>query len=146
MAFAANRLLANETLRSKMKTIGLQKTVGTAWENSAIAHTQLFHAMIGNEELLQFSLPEINAQQICRMSQHFGIIQFSVGKSPRFKNYTIDDNARALTATCEGFNLTGGFDLIRYIKVYLTFIFYCQQEDGLFLNYVDSDRNFTIQT
>lgn len=146
LAEATNHLLANEGLRSKMKITGLQKTMATAWENSAIAHTLLFHKIIRNPEFLLYSLPSINTKHIRRMSQHFGIIQFSKGNRPDLETgYTLDDNARALTATCEAYNLTGEVALKKYIRGYLDFIAYCQKEDGAFLNYVDSDRNFTTQ-
>lgn len=146
LAKAANRLLANENLRSKMRITGLQKIMATAWENSAIAHARLFRKIIGNFEHLRYSLPPLNTSQIRRMSQHFGIIQFSKGNRPDLKTgYTLDDNARALTATCEAFSMTGEASLKKHIRGYLNFIIFCQQEDGSFLNYVNSDRKFTSQ-
>lgn len=146
LAEATNRLLANESLRSKMRITGLQKIMATAWENSAIAHTQLFHNIIEDPEPLYYSLPPINTTHIRRMSQHFGIIQFSKGNRPDLETgYTLDDNARALTAICEAYNLTGEATLRKYIRGYLDFIAYCQKVDGSFLNYVDSDRKFTPQ-
>lgn len=146
LAQATNRLLANENLRSKMRVTGLQKIMATAWENSAIAHILLFQKSIENAEALHYCLPPINTAHIRRMSQHFGIIQFSKGNCPDIKTgYTLDDNARALTATCEAFNLKGEGALKKHIRGYLNFIAYCQREDGSFLNYVDSNRNFTTQ-
>lgn len=146
LAIATNRLLANETMRSKMRITGLQKIMATAWENSAIAHALLFRQLIGKDEPLHYSLPEINTAHIRRMSQHFGIIQFSKGNRPDLKTgYTLDDNARALTALCSAFNLTAEGTLKKHIRKYLDFIAYCQQADGSFLNYVDSNRNFTSQ-
>lgn len=146
LATATNRLLANETMRSKMRITGLQKTMATAWENSAIAHARLFHQLIDNNEPLHYSLPEINTAHIRRMSQHFGIIQFSKGNRPDLKTgYTLDDNSRALTALCSAFNITAEVALKKHIRGYIDFIAYCQQSDGSFLNYVDSDRNFTSQ-
>lgn len=146
LADATNRLLANEGLRFKMRIAGLQKIMATAWENSAIAHTLLFDKIIGCPDSLHYSLPPINTDHIRRMSKHFGIIQFSKGNRPDLETgYTLDDNARALTATCEAFNVTGEATLKKHIRDYLTFIAYCQQPDGSFLNYVDSDRQFTAQ-
>lgn len=146
LAKAVNRLLGNEHLRSKMRITGLQKIMATAWENAAIAHVRLFQKTIGNEEKLRYSPPPINTSQIRRMSQRFGIIQFSKGNRPDLKTgYTLDDNARALTAACEAGNMTGESSLKKYIRGYLNFIIHCQQEDGSFLNYVDSERNFTCQ-
>lgn len=146
LAAATNRLLANESLRFRMRITGLQKIMATAWENSAIAHTQLFHQLIGDTQPLHYTLPPINTAQIRRMSQHFGIIQFSKGNRPDLETgYTLDDNARALTAMCEAFNYSGEEELKKYVRKYLDFITFCQQKDGSFLNYVDSDRVFTPQ-
>lgn len=146
LAIATNRLLANEGSRAKMRIAGLQKIMATAWENSAIAHTLLFDQTIGSQDSLHYSLPPINTAHIRRMSNHFGIIQFSKGNRPDLETgYTIDDNARALTATCEAFNVTGEIALKKYIRNCLDFITFCQQPDGSFLNYVDSDRQFTGQ-
>lgn len=146
LAKATNRLLANESLRSKIRITGLQKIMATAWENSAIAHTVLFHRITGDLQPLHYSLPPINMTHICRMSQHFGMIQFSKGNRPHLETgYTLDDNARALIATCQAYNLTGEVVLKKYIRRYLDFIAYCQREDGSFLNYVDSRCNFTSQ-
>lgn len=146
LAEATNRLLANESLRSKMRIAGLQKIMATAWENSAIAHTLLFHKITENTEELYYSMPPINTAHIERMSKHIGIIQFCKGNRPDIETgYTLDDNARALTAMCETFNLTGKVPLKKLIKKYLDFIAYCQQSDGTFLNYVDSERQFTTQ-
>lgn len=146
LAGATNHLLANESLRSKMRIAGLQKIMATAWENSAIAHTLLFHKITGNTEDLHYSMPPINTAHIGRMSKHIGIIQFCKGNRPDLETgYTLDDNARALTATCEAFNLTGEVALKKHIKEYLDFIAYCQQPDGSFLNYVNSERQFTTQ-
>lgn len=146
LASATNRLLANEDLRSTMRIRGLQKIMATAWENSAIAYAKLFHRTISNPEPLHYSLPPINTSHIRRMSTHFGIIQFSKGNHPDLETgYTLDDNARALTVTCETYNSTGEFELKKYIRIYLDFIAFCQQPDGSFLNYVDSDHHFTSQ-
>lgn len=146
LAETTNRLLANENLRSKIRIAGLQKIMATAWENSAIAHTLLFHQITENPEPLRYSLPPINTTHIRRMSQHFGIIQFSKGNRPNLETgYTLDDNARALTATCEAYHLTKEFALKKHIRGYLDFITYCQQDDGSFLNYVDSRHTFMSQ-
>lgn len=146
LAKSTNRLLANEHLRSRMRINGLQKIMATAWENSAISHIHLFHNLIGNTEPLKYSLPPINTAHIKRMSKHFGIIQFSKVNRPDLKTgYTLDDNARALTATCEAYYLTGDIKLKKHIHAYLNLITYCQQKDGSFLNYLDSKKKFTDQ-
>ena len=102
LAIAANRLLADESLRTEMKLVGLQKTAATAWENVAIAYTLLFQRTGEPEEELIYSLPPVNTSHIRRMSRQWGIIQFAKGNRPDSSTgYTLDDTARALIAMCQ---------------------------------------------
>ncbi len=50
-----------------------------------------------------------------------------------------------MIAMCMHFMLTGDKKSIWYINKYLSFIKYCQQPYGDFLNYVDDDNKFTDQ-
>ena len=59
--------------------------------------------------------------------------------------YTLDDNARALIALCQHFELTKDKNDLPLIDTYLRFINYCIQPSGLFLNYVDEQGQFTQQ-
>lgn len=146
LSAAVNRMLANESLRSKMRITGLQKIMATAWENSAISHVRLFKQISGDTADLHYSLPPVNLSQIRRMSQGFGIVQFSKGNRPDIRTgYTLDDNARAMMAMCRVYAETKDDSCKKYIRNYLNFIGYCMQPDGTFLNYVDKDRAFTSQ-
>ena len=146
LAIAANRLLADESLRTEMKLVGLQKTAATAWENVAIAYTLLFQRTGEPEEELIYSLPPVNTSHIRRMSRQWGIIQFAKGNRPDSSTgYTLDDTARALIAMCQVVAIGKGKVKERYIRTYLNFIRYCQQPDGSFLNYADQDGLFTSQ-
>lgn len=146
LAAAANRLLANEKLRTKMKLIGLQKTAATAWENVAISYMLLFQETGKIVEEPIYSLPPVNTFHVRRMSRQCGIIQFSKGNRPDSSTgYTLDDTARALIAMCQVIVTGQGEAKEKYIKTYLNFIRYCQQSDGSFLNYVDRDGVFTPQ-
>lgn len=80
------------------------------------------------------------------MTTNTGIIQFSKINQPDIKTgYTLDDNARALVATCMYFKLHDDESVVFEILKYLNFIKFCQQPDGNFLNYVDKELKFTIQ-
>lgn len=146
LSAGVNRMLASKGLCSRMRITGLQKIMATAWENSAILHVLLFQQISGDTTGLQYSLPPVNLSQIKRMSQGFGIVQFSKGNRPDVRTgYTLDDNARALTAMCQVYADTQDSSCLKYIRTYLSFIGYCLQIDGTFLNYVDKDRSFTLQ-
>jgi glycosyltransferase involved in cell wall biosynthesis len=146
LAKEVNNLLINSHLRKNISANGLHKITPTAWENSAIAHALLF-GKTGNKNFnLHYKIPKINLDHIKKLTTDFGMIQFSVINQPDLKSgYTLDDNARAMVAMCEHFELTKEKTDLDYIKIYLNFITICLQDDGNFLNYVDEDGDFTGQ-
>ena len=146
LSAAVLKLLKNDSLRMKISTNTLQKIVSTAWENSAVAHATLFGEIAADQIELQYNLPAIKLDHLKLMTTATGIIQFSKINQPDISSgYTLDDNARALITMCMQFKLTGDQKSLFYIQKYLSFIRYCQQSRGNFLNYVDKDSRFTIQ-
>lgn len=140
------RLFEDENLRNIISSNTLQKIVSTAWENSAIAHALLFEKVAINEIILKYDIPPINLTHLKKMTTQKGIIQFSKINQPDIESgYTLDDNARALVATCMYYKLTGDKKLLSDIQTYLRFIKQCLQSDDSFLNYLDKENNFTIQ-
>ncbi len=146
LADSVIHLLNNEPLRKNISTNTLQKIVSTAWENSAVAHAMLIEKIAGTKITIQYNLPKINLSHLKNMTTDIGIIQFSKINQPDISTgYTLDDNARALIATCMYFELTGNNKILNDIYKYLNFIKYCLQPAGDFLNYVDKDNHFTEQ-
>lgn len=146
LAIEVNRLLQNEELRKNMSSNGLHRMASTAWENAAICHVRLFKTIIDNSMALTYNLPEIHLQHIKKLTTRFGMIQFAkINQPDPDSGYTVDDNARALIAICQHFELTRDKADIPYIHTYLKFIEFCQQHDGSFLNYVNADKKFTSQ-
>ncbi|MGB8491637.1 MAG: glycosyltransferase, partial [Bacteroidales bacterium] len=140
------RLLNDEPLRRNISSNTLQKIVSTAWENAAVAHAVLFEKITGNGIKIKYNLPVINLNHLRQMTTNTGIIQFSKVNQPDVcSGYTLDDNARALIAMSMHFKLTGDKKSLVYIYKYLSFISFCQQPAGDFLNYVDYYNNFTDQ-
>jgi glycosyltransferase involved in cell wall biosynthesis len=169
LADAVNRLMGDELLRSAFSTSTLQRIVPTSWENSAIAHASLFQKIAGplpsgngpknktnrpfpqsafpNQKIsLEYRMPVLNLTHVLEMTTEVGIIQFSKINQPDLDSgYTLDDNARALIALLMHYEWSGDRADLRLIRTYLNFIEFCQQPTGDFLNYVDSERNFTPQ-
>ena len=143
---AVIRLLADEPLRKNLSANGLHKMAPTAWENAAIAHAQLFEKFSNNNFSLQYTMPEINLDHIKKLTTDFGMIQFSKLNQPDIESgYTLDDNARALIAFCQHFEITKNEADVPYILRYYNFIKYCLQPEGYFLNYVNEQHRFTRQ-
>jgi hypothetical protein len=139
-------LLGNDQLRKDITANGIHKLAPTAWENSAIAHAFLFEKMTDHTIDLQYKMPKINLNHFKNMTTSFGMIQFSIINQPNLESgYTIDDNARALVAICQHFELTKDKTDLEYINKYFNFIKFCYQPDGTFLNYVNKNKKFTKQ-
>ncbi|MEI7492091.1 MAG: glycosyltransferase [Bacteroidota bacterium] len=139
-------LLNDEPLRRNLSSNTLEKIVSTVWENSAVAHAMLFEKITGARITLKYKLPAINLDHLKQLTTRTGMIQFSKINQPDLRSgYTLDDNARALVATCMYLRHTGDETIIPYILKYFNFIKFCVQPDGMFLNYVDRDNRFTIQ-
>lgn len=139
-------LLKDDQLRKNIAANGIHKLAPSAWENSAIAHAGLFEKMGQKKISLKYRIPKINLNHFKNLTTPFGMIQFSVINQPDLKSgYTLDDNARALVAMCQHYELTNEEDDIEYIEVYFNFIRFCFKAEGYFLNYVDDDKEFTNQ-
>jgi hypothetical protein len=146
LAEAVTNLLNNEEIRKRKSFLSLQKIAPTAWENSAIAHARLFEYLDPERIKLQYNLPDINLAHIKNLTTEFGMIQFStINQSDILSGYTLDDNARALIAMCQHYELTKDKEDLLLIRIYYNFISYCQQWDGKFLNYVSEKKQFTHQ-
>jgi len=143
---AVNRLLNDELLRKNISSNGLHRMASTAWENAAIAHALLFEKITGARISLKYSRPGINLDHIKKMTTDFGIIQFCKLNQPDIDSgYTLDDNARAMIAMCQHFELSKDETDLGYINIYFNFIKHCQQPEGSFINYVNKQRLFTEQ-
>jgi glycosyltransferase involved in cell wall biosynthesis len=146
LGVAVIQLMADESKRKSISSNGLHRMASTAWENAAIMHAKLFKKICKDVIPLRFNLPEINLRHLKRMTTCFGLIQFSKLSQPDIESgYTLDDNARALIAMCQHFELTKEKADIAFITVYLNFIKYCQQPNGCFLNYINKEGKFTKQ-
>ena len=139
-------LLTDELLRKNISSNALHRMASTAWENAAIAHALLFENMGNTKISLRYTIPTVNLNHVKKLTTGFGMIQFSKLNQPDIESgYTLDDNARAMIAMCQYFELTGDQAAINYIRIYLSFIKHCLQPDGNFQNYVNGERNFTEQ-
>ncbi|WP_084625957.1 glycosyltransferase [Flavobacterium soli] len=146
LAECVNRLLFDVQLKQNIINNGLHKITCTAWENSAVAHAQFLQKVSDNQIELHYKNPDINLEHIKKMTTDFGMLQFSILNQPDINSgYTIDDNARAMIALCQHYKMTQDPSDLKYIKIYLDFIEYCECKDNQFLNYVDYNKNFTAQ-
>ena len=139
-------LLDNEVLRAKISSNSFHKMASTAWQNSAIAHAKVFERFTHNTIQLDYKVPSINLNHIKNMTTSFGMIQFSkIAQPDKLSGYTLDDNARALIAMCQHFEMYEDINDLILIETYFKFIKYCIHPDGKFLNYINEVNEFTSQ-
>jgi glycosyltransferase involved in cell wall biosynthesis len=87
------------------------------------------------------SLPDPCLDHLLRLTDDTGIIQHATFTVPaRRTGYCVDDNARALLVALLAHRVTGSMEATRLITLYLSFLHYCQGEDGRFHNFVDYNR------
>lgn len=139
-------LLEKKEVRKTMSMNGLQTSASSAWENSAIAHARFFRKHAKNATVLKYQKPVIKFDHLRNMTTDVGLIQFSKINRPDIESgYTVDDNARALIATCQHYMLTHDETDLKYIRTYFNFIYRCIRCNGQFFNYVDKDCVFAEQ-
>lgn len=138
-------LLNDKNYRKNLGLNGLHASAATSWENSALAHADLFQKFTPAMEL-KHQKSDIKLDHVHRMTTDVGMIQFSKLNHPDISSgYTLDDNARALIVICEYYKLTKNEDLMPSLMKYLRFILKCQRIDGRFYNYVNEKQQFTNQ-
>lgn len=144
---AVNSLLSDDALRAEISSNSFQKMAATAWQNSAISHAILFQDLTDEAFALRYKIPAINLSHIKKMTTSMGMIQFSKIAVPDIHSgYTIDDNARALIAICQHYELTHNKHDLSLITTYLSFLKRCWQPSSHhFLNYVNEAGQFTQQ-
>lgn len=143
---AVIRLLGDKVYLKNRSEYGLHKMASTAWENTSIAYASLFNTLNPNETDLNYVVPKMSLMHIEKLTDEFGMLQFSKLNHPdRASGYTLDDNARALIAVCQYYQLTHDEKALPLIKIYYEFIKFCLQDEGDFYNYVDEHKNFTKQ-
>lgn len=146
LSVEVNKFLNNDEERMHISGRGIHKMAATCWENSAIHHTALIETLCENKLEIKFSYPEINLNQLNRLTTDVGIIQFSTLDKPDLDTgYTLDDNSRALIAMLQFYETEQNEEVLGKIILYLSFIRKCLQYDNYFLNYLDKNEKFTSQ-
>jgi len=146
LADSVFRLLNDEPLQRNISSNTLQKIVSTVWENSAVAHAMLFEKISVKKISIRYNFPAISLNHLRQMTTNTGIIQFSKINQPDISSgYTLDDNARALITMCMYYKLTSDEKSLVFVRKYLSFINFCQQPSGYFLNYAEYCSRFSEQ-
>jgi hypothetical protein len=84
-------------------------------------------------------LANFNPAHLVAMTDDTGMFQHCRYSIPdRRHGYTLDDNVRALLAAAQSEDPV----ISALLPIYLSFVMYCQQPNGLFVNFMSYDRRF----
>ncbi len=153
-ALAILRLLEDEDLRLKLGRNAYFQTRHMTWPNVALKYAIVFSRQArGLREInRRRSLPEIKLEHLMRLTDDFGIIQFTKLSKPDISSgYTLDGNARALVAVALHYKKLGESlkrpseavyksKLLKLVSTYLEFIAFVSSADYCFYHYINPDR------
>jgi len=109
------------------------------------ADTGQGQAILALENLREFipDLPDLDLSHILRLTNSVGIIQHAKFALPNYHHgYCVDDNARALILVCMANQTNPSADLDKLISTYLSYLYYMQNEDGTFRNFLSFTNDF----
>ena len=145
IARATMRLLKDDNLRKQMGKNAFYKTRYLVWENVANQMMEIFRPYIEYSNY-RFRIPRINLEHIKHLTTDRGIIHYSnLDIADIDSGYSLDDNAMALIALSQHYQISNNPTDLKLINTYLDYIIYCQKSNGTFINYVDKDGSIHIR-
>lgn len=92
-------------------------------------------------------MPDFSLKYVNLLTDSTGIIQHAKYGIPNWKEgYCLDDNARALIMALMSYQLDGNEDALKLMNPYMSFIYYMQNEDGSFRNFLSYSREYLDET
>lgn len=88
-------------------------------------------------------LPPLRLDHVLRLTDRTGILQHATYGIPNYhEGYCLDDNARALLMALMAYRRTKNETALQLIPTYLAYVYYAQNPDGTFRNFMRYDRHF----
>ena len=135
-------LSLSDAQRKEMGRVAYAETRKAVWQNVALAYIDFFNDKINLTEKYSKNLPKLKLNHLIKITDDFGIVQFSKNTNPdKSSGYTADDNATALVFCCEYYKHKKSETILRLAKTYLNFLKFVQREDGTFINLIDEYKN-----
>jgi len=139
---AVLKLLKNPQNLEQMSENAYFRTRNMIWHNVALSYMREISTVIPNLSEKEKNVPRLKLHHVAKMTNGFGMLQFSklTEPDPKF-GYTLDDNSRALIAVTEFYKKNHSLLALKLAKIYLKFIAYIYEKEGLH-NYVNDDKSF----
>lgn len=140
------KVLSDTDLKDKMGMSAYYYTRHMTWPNVALAYMEVFNKYTSIMEKPLSALPKVKFSHLAGLTDDFGVIQFASNTEPETASgYTLDDNARAMIASCMHYQSSKADSELKRIMIYLNFIKYVQQSDGKLYNLVGYDRKINFK-
>ncbi len=134
-------LSLSDEQRKEMGRVAYAETRKAVWQNVALAYIDFFNDKVKLTEKYSKILPKLKLNHLMKITDDFGVIQFSKNTKPdKSSGYTVDDNARALIFCCEYYKSNKSEAILKLARTYLSFLKFVQKEDGSFMNIVDENK------
>lgn len=152
-----NELLSNEQKRNTIRKNAYLYGRSMVWKQVAEQYLRLISEVFKerlaspvptsvSDPMAQIidELPRINLNHLNTLTDSTGILQHSFFTIPnREHGYCTDDNARALIIACMYYNLHKDNQIIKNIKLYLSFLYYAfNNTEKRFRNFMSYNRNW----
>ncbi|NHJ22863.1 MAG: glycosyltransferase [Candidatus Lokiarchaeota archaeon] len=133
---AIKKLISNPEFKKTLEYNLYSHTRNSTWPNVAIAYFNIFKEFVPELNKCRFSLPTIRLKHLKKLTNDFGMIQFSNFAIPDIESgYSCDDNARALIVSANYYQKFENKDILNLIRIYLNFIEFISF-DSRFYNFV----------
>lgn len=140
-AEAIRTILRDPEKRKSMESHAYHETREMTWPNVAHKYCGLFEKYVHIESEEARALPRVNTAHLIRMTDKFGVIQFSKQWTPDVSSgYTLDDNARAMVACVRHYEKFREYKQLKMIRTYLNYFRHVQGKDGRLYNFASKNR------
>lgn len=144
---ALMEILADQSMRREMKKNAYFYSRSMTWQNVALSYFKIFNDLAKIVPREQGKLPAINLHHIKTLTNDFGIIQFATHTKPDLHSgYCLDDNARALIACAQFYQLKPLKSTLQLLQTYMNFIKFTQKANGRFRNFINYNKSFSDQS
>jgi len=134
-------ILSSSEKRRSMESHAYHETREMTWPNVAFKYCGIFDNYVHVESEEARVLPKINTSHLTRLTDNFGVIQFSKQWVPDVSSgYTLDDNARAMIVCVKHYEKFREYKQLNLIRTYLNYFRHVLSEDGRLYNFVNQHK------
>lgn len=141
---AVNQIISQPALKKTLEDQAYLYGQRTGWPIIAQSHLNVFKKIINlKNKIKPCRFPALKLNHLYNLSDEVGIIQHAKHSiNDRASGYTTDDNARALIVATMYQDKFKDEQSLKYLKIYLSFLYHALTKDGWFHNFMNYNRQF----